>query len=104
MRNIQILVGKRPKFQFKLGRLGHFVSHLETGGDYRDHNLILQFVIDYRTKDDIGIRISSLSHNSAASFTSNRLRLELPDKLSKIPFAPLMEASNSGLEMACLAA
>ena len=41
---------------------------------------------------------------SAASLISNKLKLALPEMLSKMPLAPSIEVSNNGLLIAILAA
>lgn len=76
----------------------------KAGGDDGDAHLVAERVVDHGAEDDVGIRVSGLLHQQAASLISNRPR-SLPCGVDiNTPWAPSIEASSSGELMAISAA
>ena len=81
------------------------VPAVEAGGDDGDAHLVAHLVVDDRAEDDVGVGVGDAVDDLGGLVDLEQAEVGLPPAmLSRMPRAPSMEASSSGLEMAARAA
>ena len=85
-----------------MGALRH--AAVEAGRDDGDPDLVAQRVVDDRAEDDVGVGVRGLGDQRGRLVDLEQPRSEPPAIESRTPFAPSIEDSSSGLEIAISAA
>ena len=97
---------RRPRTRSaRLGRLAVAVPPVEAGGDDGDPDLVAHLVVDDRAEDDVGVRVGDAVDDLGGRVDLEQAEVaDRPVMLSRMPRAPSMAASSSGLEIAAWAA
>ena len=86
----------------RLGRRA--LPTVEAGGDDRDLHLVAHLVVDHRAEDDVGVGVGDAVDDLGGGVDLEQAEARTgPVMLSRMPRAPSIAASSSGLEMAAAA-